>query len=95
MALEVHYHHRHGHGGGPQVDPRPDAYRPQLRRASVAARTTEVHRGPDVGGAHPGNVRAAAYVYRGLPRGQSALLSPRRRGEDRRRAAVQQLGAVR
>ncbi len=57
-----------------------------LRRASA-----EVHRGPAVGGAHPGHLRTASGVHRGLPRQRPALLSPGRRGEDGRRAAVQQL----
>ena len=57
-----------------------------LRRALA-----EVHRGPAVGGAHPGHLPAAAGVHRGLPRERPALLSPGRRGEERRRAAVQQL----
>ena len=76
---------------GAQVDPRPDAGRPQLRRASSAPRVAEVHRGPAVGGAHPGHLRPAAHVHRGLPRERSALLSPGGRGEERGCAAVQQL----
>ena len=57
-----------------------------LRRALA-----EVHRRPAVGGAHPGHLRTASGVHRGLPRQRSALLSAGRRREDGRRAAVQQL----
>ncbi len=84
-------HHGDGDRRCAQVDPRSDGGGSQLWRASVAPRSAEVHRGPDVRGAHPGHLRAAAHLHRGLPRGQPALLSPGRRGEDRGRTAVQQL----
>ena len=84
-------HHGDRDRRGAQVDPRPDVGGPQLRRASAAPRVAKVHRGPDVGGAHPGHLRPAAHLHRGLPRCQSALLPPGGRGEDRGRAAVQQL----
>ena len=65
-----------------------------LWRSSAAARFAEVHRGPAVGGAHPGNLRAAAGLHRGLPRERPALLSPGGRREDRGRAAVQRVGPL-
>ena len=68
----------HGHGcrRGQEVDPEPDADRPQLRRASAAQSAAEVHRRPAVRGADPGHHHHAPRVHRGLPGRQQALLPP-------------------
>ena len=70
-------HHGHRHRGCPQVDPEQDGRRSQLRRASPASRATEVHRRPAVGGAHPGFVRAASGVHRGLSRSTTSSSTAR------------------
>ena len=61
------------------VHPREDLRGPQLRRASVAARAAEVHRGSAVGGADSGHA-AAAGGTRSLPGRHRHLLPPGQAG---------------
>ena len=58
-----------------QVHSREDLRRPQLRRASAAARAAEVHRGSAVGSADPGHAAPAGRA-RSLPRRHRHLLPP-------------------
>ena len=77
--------HHLGHRRSQEVDPREDARRPQLRRASAAPRTAALRRRPALGGADRRTDHRASGVPRGLSRQQPALLSPGQRGRDRQR----------
>ena len=75
------------HRRGRQVHPGEDLRRPQLRRASAAPRSAEVHRGPAQRGADPGHARPPRRAG-GLPGRHGPLLPPHqgsRRTTGRRR----------